>query len=112
PSAPVIAPPPTDPVGTKLSRLAASAAPAAGLAIWVLGSIVLASRLWVGQRRMRRLRASAVPAEPDAEALCRAIARRMDVDTPTVWRTPFLFSPCLDGLRRPAILLPDDVSED
>ena len=35
----------------------------------------------------------------------------MNVASPSVWRSPFLFSPCLDGLRRPAILLPDDVGE-
>ena len=71
----------------------------------------MALRLWLGQARMRRLRASAVPAEPAAAALCREVARQMNVDSPTVWRSPFLFSPCLDGLRRPAILLPDDVDE-
>ena len=35
----------------------------------------------------------------------------MNVVSPSVWRSPFLFSPCLDGLRRPAILLPDDVGK-
>ena len=60
---------------------------------------------------MRRLRASAVPAELEAETLCRDVARQMDVSPPSVWRSPFLFSPCLDGLRRPAILLPEDVSK-
>ena len=35
----------------------------------------------------------------------------MNVGAPSVWRSPFLFSPCLDGLRRPAILLPDDVTD-
>ena len=35
--------------------------------------------------------------------------RKLNVGSPTVWRSPFLFSPCLDGLRRPAILLPEDV---
>ena len=60
---------------------------------------------------MRNLRASAVPAEAGAEALCRDLARQMSVASPSVWRSPFLFSPCLDGLRRPAILLPDDVGE-
>ena len=30
---------------------------------------------------------------------------------PGVLRSPFLFSPCLDGIRRPAILLPEDVGE-
>ncbi|APW63706.1 carboxypeptidase regulatory-like domain-containing protein [Paludisphaera borealis] len=82
-----------------------------GLAAWGLGSLFLSLRLVVQQRRMRRLRACAAPADADAEALCRAVAARMDVAAPTVWRSPFLFSPCLDGLRRPAILLPDDVDE-
>ena len=68
-------------------------------------------RLFVGQTRMRKLRASAVPAEPGALALCRDVAQQMNVASPSVWRSPFLFSPCLDGLRRPAILLPDDVGE-
>jgi beta-lactamase regulating signal transducer with metallopeptidase domain len=80
-----------------------------GLAVWLLGSTFFALRLWLGQARMRSLRASAIPAEAGAEALCREVARQMNVDPPSVWRSPFLFSPCLDGLRRPAILLPDDV---
>ena len=80
-----------------------------GLAVWLLGSTVMGLRLWVGQRRMSRLRASAVPAEPDVEAICRDLAGRMRLRAPAVLRSPFLFSPCLDGLRRPAILLPDDV---
>ena len=79
------------------------------LSVWLLGSAFMAVRLWLGHARMRRLRASAVPAELEAEALCRDVARQMDVQSPTVWRSPFLFSPCLDGLRRPAILLPEDV---
>ena len=32
----------------------------------------------------------------------------MGLSLPLVLRTPFLSSPCLDGLRRPAILLPED----
>ena len=35
----------------------------------------------------------------------------MRVSPPAVLRTPFLSSPCLDGLRRPAILLPEDAVE-
>ena len=60
---------------------------------------------------MTRLRAMAVPAEPGTEAICRELAVQMRVGTPAVLRSPFLFSPCLDGLRRPAILLPDDDGE-
>ncbi len=86
-------------------------AAAVGLVVWLLGSTFLVLRLWLGHARMRSLRASAVPAEPGAEALCREVAGQMSVSAPTVWRSPFLFSPCLDGLRRPAILLPDDVGK-
>ncbi len=79
------------------------------VAIWLVGSTFMAFWLCVGWARMRRLRSSAAPAEPAADALCRDIARQLRVASPSVWRSPFLFSPCLDGLRRPAILLPDDV---
>ena len=79
-----------------------------GLAVWLLGSSILGARLLVGHRRMARLRACAVRAEPDAEALCNDLAIGMGLSLPLVLRTPFLSSPCLDGLRRPAILLPED----
>jgi len=79
-----------------------------GLAVWLLGSSILGARLFAGHRRMARLRACAVRAEPDAEALCNDLALRMGLSLPLVLRTPFLSSPCLDGLRRPAILLPED----
>ena len=82
-----------------------------GLSVWLLGAVVMGARLLVGHRRMTRLRATAVPAEPGAEALCRDLAARIGVGTPAVLRSPFLFSPCLDGLRRPAILLPEDVGD-
>ncbi len=71
----------------------------------------MGARLVVGHRRMTRLRAMAVPVEPGTEAICRELAVQMRVTTPAVLRSPFLFSPCLDGLLRPAILLPDDVGE-
>jgi beta-lactamase regulating signal transducer with metallopeptidase domain len=87
-------------------------AAAIGSTAWGLVSMLLVLRLVVQQARMKRLRAGAAPAGTEAEALCRAVAERMKVAAPTVWRSPFLFSPCLDGLRRPAILLPDDVEDD
>jgi len=81
------------------------------MAAWLLGAAALGIRLWVGHRRMARLRSSAIDAEPDVLALCRDLARRMRLDPPAVLRSPFLCSPCLDGLRRPAILLPEDAQE-
>jgi beta-lactamase regulating signal transducer with metallopeptidase domain len=82
-----------------------------GLAAWLFGSTLLAARLFVSQRRMAHLRACAIPAEPNAEALCNDLAIAMGLSPPLVLRTPFLSSPCLDGLRRPAILLPEDAVE-
>jgi beta-lactamase regulating signal transducer with metallopeptidase domain len=81
------------------------------LATWLLGSAALGLRLLLGEWRMRKLRASAVAADRDAVALCHQIAERMCVSAPAVMRSPFLFSPCLDGLRRPVILLPDDIGD-
>jgi beta-lactamase regulating signal transducer with metallopeptidase domain len=78
------------------------------VAVWLMGSVLVAARLWVGQWRMARLRSGAIPAGLAAETLCGELARRMGVCPPAVLRSPFLSSPCLDGLRRPVILLPED----
>jgi beta-lactamase regulating signal transducer with metallopeptidase domain len=78
------------------------------LGAWLAGSIVLVLRLFAGHRRMTGVRLSAVPAGPVAQGLCADLARRMGVRTPALMRTPFLSSPCLVGLRRPAIVLPED----
>lgn len=85
------------------------AAAVAGLSVWLLGAMVMGARLLIGHLRMTRLRATALAAEPGAGVLCRELAERMGVSSPAVLKSPFLFSPCLDGLWRPAILLPDDV---
>lgn len=82
-----------------------------GLGVWLAVSAVLVARLVVGQARMVRLRASAVPAGPVAEGLCRELALKLRVRPPALLRTPFLHSPCLDGLWRPTILLPEEDAE-
>jgi beta-lactamase regulating signal transducer with metallopeptidase domain len=79
---------------------------------WLLGAFYFGLQLVVGYRRMRRLRSAAIPAEPVAVALCHELARQMRLKTPDVMRSPYLFSPCIDGVRRPAILLPDDVDDE
>lgn len=85
------------------------AAAAIGLFVWVFGTVVIGMRLLVGHVRMSRVRAMAVPVEPAADALCRDVARDIGVAAPAVLRSPFLFSPCLDGVRKPAILLPEEL---
>lgn len=76
--------------------------------LWVLVAATLIIRLAVGQSRMARLRLGAVPADLEAESLCKELAGQMRLNPPSVLRSPFLSSPCLDGLRRPAILLPEE----
>ena len=87
-----------------------TALPAWILLAWLAGSGYLAVRFLVGQRRMSKVRAAAFPVGHDVLELCRETAARLRVTMPEVLRSPFLFSPCLDGLRRPVILLPEDVS--
>jgi beta-lactamase regulating signal transducer with metallopeptidase domain len=103
-------PPPAKPLVPEINRIAAGVA--AGLSAWALGSLVMALRLAIGLRAMARLRGSAIPAGPEAEALCLDVASRMRLAAPEVLRAPFLHSPCIYGLRRPTILLPDDSGSD
>ncbi|MGC8642753.1 MAG: M56 family metallopeptidase, partial [Isosphaeraceae bacterium] len=44
-------------------------------------------------------------------ALCRELAARMGVQAPRVLLSPFLASPCLDGVWQPCIFLPEDGTE-
>jgi beta-lactamase regulating signal transducer with metallopeptidase domain len=81
------------------------------LAFWLLGTAFLAMKLLAAHCRMARLRGTASLAEPGAQALCHELAGRMRLRLPAVLRSPFLSSPCLDGLRRPAILLPEDAEQ-
>jgi len=81
---------------------------AVGLATWACGAAGVGLRLVLAARRMGRLRATSIPAEPAVVALCRDLAGTMRLPTPQVLRSPFLASPCVDGLRRPVILLPED----
>jgi beta-lactamase regulating signal transducer with metallopeptidase domain/thiol-disulfide isomerase/thioredoxin len=98
-------------IAKKIRFVSPAEAAAAGVALWLLGSTFLGLRLWVGHCRMRTLRLSAVPAAASEQALCRELAAGMHVASPSLWRSPYLFSPCLVGLWHPAILLPDDVDK-
>jgi beta-lactamase regulating signal transducer with metallopeptidase domain/protocatechuate 3,4-dioxygenase beta subunit len=104
--------PEAPPASTSVHRDATLTAVASGLAGWLFGCSLLTIRLWIGHRRMVRVKATASAADPDVRALCAELASRMDVGAPEVLRSPYLFSPCLDGIRRPAILLPADGDED
>jgi beta-lactamase regulating signal transducer with metallopeptidase domain len=78
---------------------------------WLLASTVLITRIAVAWRRLGQIRRGAAPAEPSVQSSCRNLAARLSVDPPPVLRSPYLPSPCLAGLRRPAVLLPEIAGE-
>jgi beta-lactamase regulating signal transducer with metallopeptidase domain/protocatechuate 3,4-dioxygenase beta subunit len=84
---------------------------AAFLGLWVFGSLALALRLLRDHLQVERLLSGATPAEPDVAAVCRGLARQMRLEAPTVLRSAFLSSPCLAGIHRPAILLPEEARD-
>jgi beta-lactamase regulating signal transducer with metallopeptidase domain/protocatechuate 3,4-dioxygenase beta subunit len=108
---PVIAKPVRSIAGLPSWQVLGARSMVAASIVWLFGSIYLGLRLLIGQRGMTRLRDEAVPAEPEAWSLCHQVAEDMNLDAPEVRRSPFLASPCLDGIRRPAILLPDDAED-
>lgn len=77
---------------------------------WVSGSAILLVRLANGLRKLGRLCASATESDPATVATCREVADQMRMAVPEVKHSPLLSSPCLAGLRRPVILLPDSLS--
>ncbi len=77
------------------------------MAIWLCVSFVLTSRLATAWKRLSRLRREAVQADANTIEICQQFASRLNVSAPDVLRSPCLPSPCLAGIRRPAVLLPE-----
>ncbi|HVA47446.1 MAG TPA: M56 family metallopeptidase, partial [Pirellulales bacterium] len=75
--------------------------------IWLAVSAWLLARLGLAWRRLGRLRRAAAVAEPTAQQACRELSALLAVAAPEVRRSPYLASPCLAGLRRPVVLLPE-----
>ncbi len=76
------------------------------VASWLLVSALLAARLARAWRRLAQLRRGSAPADSGVVRDCHEVASMLAVSAPEVLRTPYLPSPCLAGLRKPAILLP------
>jgi beta-lactamase regulating signal transducer with metallopeptidase domain len=76
-------------------------------AIWLLVSFGLAARLVNAWRQIARLRRRSMPVDADTIRICHEIASALGVSAPDVLRSPCLPSPCLAGIRRPAVLLPE-----
>ena len=81
-------------------------------AVWLIVSSVLIFRLAVAWRLAAYLKRTACPADERTIQECRVLAARMGVQSPTVLLSPFIASPLLIGLRRPAILLPEEEKAD
>ena len=77
------------------------------LMAWLFGSMALLVRLAVSWRRVGSLVTTSTP-DRDATARCRELAGRMALAAPEVRRSAFVHSPCLVGVGRPVILLPED----
>ena len=104
--------PSSQPRPTRPARNGSAAVGAIVFAFWVLGSAILAhAALRWPRAAWSGLRGTAIRRRLEAEALCHGLAQRMRLMPPAVLRSPFLSSPCLDGLRRPAILLPEDAEQ-
>ncbi len=76
-------------------------------ASWLLIGAAWLARLATAWWRVSRLRQAAVPADAAILRTCRELAGHLGVSAPEVLRSPYLPSPCLAGLRRPAVLLPE-----
>ncbi|MEX2139112.1 MAG: M56 family metallopeptidase [Pirellulales bacterium] len=74
---------------------------------WLCTSLVLISRLLAGLRSSARLVRQTVAAEQDEQRVCRELAAAVGVRAPRLARSAFVDSPCLVGVVRPAILLPE-----
>lgn len=79
--------------------------------VWFVASSTLLARLAFAWWDLARLRRRTVAADVETQAACRALASLLDVRMPAVLRSPYVPSPCLAGVVRPAIMLPDDEIE-
>ena len=81
---------------------------AIAVAVVSLISTTLLLRLALAWWRLARLRRQAVSANSETLALCRELAETLKVPAPVVFCSPYVPSPCLAGIRRPAVLLPEE----
>ena len=77
------------------------------VAVWLAGTFVLLIRLAQSALSLRRLTQQAVPAAESEQALADRLASEFGARAVPVRRSPLVPSPCLAGMLRPTILLPD-----
>ncbi len=77
---------------------------------WIVVASMKALRLVSEVIAMNRLRSQAIVASDEAIEACKRIASDMGVKAPQVLLAPFITSPFLHGIRRPAIIIPDQAN--
>ena len=74
---------------------------------WGVVSSALLFRLAGAWRQLSRIRRSAAEADTATIETCLEVATILEVAAPDVKHSPYLASPCLAGLRKPVVLLPE-----
>lgn len=74
---------------------------------WAVIATTIALRIVSKVIAMNRLRSQSILASSEAIVACKRIASEMGVNAPQVLRAPFVTSPFLHGIWRPAIIIPD-----
>ncbi len=77
------------------------------LAVWLIVSLGFTARLAVAWWRTARLRRCSLHADYEIMRECQELASVLGVSVPEVLRSPYLPSPCLVGLFKPVVLLPE-----
>jgi beta-lactamase regulating signal transducer with metallopeptidase domain/protocatechuate 3,4-dioxygenase beta subunit len=107
PPAPVI-PEPTAPKPAWVVQPAAAAFVTAISTFWLVGTVFLLARLLIDYRRMIVVCRAAHPVDLLDARLCRELSAKLTIAAPRLLRTPYLSGPCLTGIWRPTILLPEE----
>jgi beta-lactamase regulating signal transducer with metallopeptidase domain len=74
--------------------------------VWLTGTILFLARLIVANISAARLRRTSQKADIATQELCRHTSQTLGLPAPEIKRSPRIHSPCLIGIRNPAILLP------
>ena len=70
--------------------------------LWIVGTLLLLSRVIFAYRRLNVLRQQSSFADETERAVCESMARRINVSLPEIRRNSLLSSPCLTGIAAPS----------
>ncbi|HVU87663.1 MAG TPA: M56 family metallopeptidase, partial [Pirellulales bacterium] len=78
---------------------------------WLMITALFLLRVVFAHIHLLSLRRAAHPAPAEQQQICWQVAEKLGVWPPVVLTSPFVAGPCLAGVIRPAILLPDELPE-